>query len=104
MGSGESSRDPSSSDGWDSCLAAAWRTRFCTSEDEGDVGRPSPLVSSFPAAHENACAPSLTGTSNRLRKGQKGYEHGGVVSPQKHQCVWDYIANISLGSIWTKHP
>lgn len=57
---------PSVSDGWDSCLAAACSTRFWTSNDEGDVGNPVPFDSNFPAAHENAWPPSLTGASNNL--------------------------------------
>lgn len=43
-----------SSEGLDSCLAAACKTRLRTSEDEGEVGSPTPFVSSFPAAHEKA--------------------------------------------------
>jgi len=56
------------SDVWDSCFAAACRTRFWTSEDEGDVGKPMRLFSSFPAAHENAWTPSLTGERKRLQR------------------------------------
>ena len=44
----------STSDGLDSCFAAAWRTRFWTANEDGDVGSPMPLVSNFSAAHENA--------------------------------------------------
>lgn len=54
------------SDGWDSCFAAACNTRVWTSNDEGDVGSPMLLVSSFPVTHENAWAPILTGASNNL--------------------------------------
>lgn len=55
-----------SSDGWDSCFATACRTRFWTSDDDGDVGNPIPFVSNFPAAHVNAWAPTFTGASNNL--------------------------------------
>lgn len=67
VASGDESGRPSALDGWDSCFAAAWRTRFWTSEDDGDVGSPMRFVSSFPAAHVNAWAPSLTGASNSLQ-------------------------------------
>lgn len=44
----------SPSKGCDSCFAAACKTLLCTSDDEGDVDRPIPLLSNFPAAHEIA--------------------------------------------------
>lgn len=56
------------SDGWDSCFAAACNTLLWTSDDEGIVGNPLRFVSSFPAAHEIAWPPSLTGTSSSLGK------------------------------------
>lgn len=58
--------DSSESKGWDSCLAAACNTRFWTSNDDGETGSPFPLLSTFPAARETACAPSFTGDSNKL--------------------------------------
>lgn len=65
MDSGVGSWLPSLSEGWDSCFAAACSTRFWTSNDEGDVGNPMPFDSNFPAAHENAWPPILTGASNK---------------------------------------
>lgn len=65
---------PSISDGWDSCFAAACNTRFWTSNDEGDVGNPMPFDSNFPAAHENAWVPSLTGASNNLKRTEENKE------------------------------
>lgn len=65
--SGDGSWIPSVSGGWDSCFAAACKTRLWTSEDEGDVGSPMRFVSNFPAAHENAWAPNLTGASSSLQ-------------------------------------
>ena len=61
--------DPSASDGFDSCFAAAWRTRSWTAVVDGDVARPILFGSSFLAAHESASAPTLTGESNSLHKG-----------------------------------
>lgn len=63
----ESGNDSSVSEGWDSCFAAACNTRFWTSEDKGDVGSPMRFVSNFPAAHEYAWAPSVTGASKNLQ-------------------------------------
>lgn len=61
--------DSSASNGWDSCFAAACNTRLWTSDDDdGEIGSPLPLVSTFPAAHETACAPSFTGESNKLHR------------------------------------
>lgn len=67
-GSADGSWVLSESDGWDSSLAAACNTRFWTSMDEGDVGSPGRFVSIFPAAHENAWPPSLTGVSSSLQR------------------------------------
>lgn len=58
----------SESDGLDSCFAAACNTRLWTSDDEGEVGSPMPLVSNFPETHENAWAPNVTGASNNLQE------------------------------------
>ena len=66
--SGDCSWMPSVSGGWDPCFAAACKTRFWTSKDEGDVGSPMRFVSNFPAAHENAWAPTLTGASSSLQE------------------------------------
>ena len=66
--SGDGSWIPSASGGWDPCFAAACKTRFWTSKDEGDVGSPMRFVSNFPAAHENAWAPTLTGASSSLQE------------------------------------
>jgi hypothetical protein len=60
--------DSSASDGFDSCFAAAWRTRSWTAVVEGDVARPILLGSSFLAAQDNASAPNLTGENNSLHK------------------------------------
>jgi hypothetical protein len=60
--------DSSMSDGFDSCFAAAWRTRSWTAVVEGEVARPILLGSSFLAAHDNASAPTLTGENNSLHK------------------------------------
>jgi len=74
VGSETGSWLPSLSDGWDSCFAAACNTRFWTSNEEGDVGNPKPFDSNFPAAHENALAPSLTGESNNLWRRKQNNE------------------------------
>jgi hypothetical protein len=60
--------DSSASDGFDSCFAAAWRTRSWTAVVEGDVARPILLGSSFLAAQDNASAPTLTGENKSLHK------------------------------------
>lgn len=82
--SGNGSCVSSVSEGWDSCFAAACNTRFWTSKDEGDVGSPMPFDSNFPAAHEYAWAPSLTGVSNNLQDTQVDCHS----SASTQKCMW----------------
>lgn len=93
------------SDGWDSCFAAACRTRLWTSVDEGDVGNPILFGSTLPAAHENAWAPRLTGVSKSLwnmntrvktpRHQSASHQHQWNLSYNSPQIFWQINKHIS---------